>query len=130
MQRSQKKQRTLVSSFSWYLLHALSPLHPPLFSLYFFLMSVPPKHLSALYELFASVSSEKEAKLLLDDMLTPQELASLSERWQLIQELHKGTPQRDIAKKLGISISKITRGSRMLQFGSGGFAYFLKKLKW
>lgn len=92
-------------------------------------MSVPPKHLSALYSLFSSVSSEKEAKMLLEDMLTPQELASLAERWQLIQELHKGTPQRDIAKKLGVSISKITRGSRMLQYGSGGFAHFLEKLK-
>lgn len=92
-------------------------------------MPVPSRQLKDLYELFASVSSEKEAKLLLEDMLTPQELASLAERWQLIQELNNKTPQRDIAKKLNISISKITRGSRMLQYGSGGFAYFLKKLK-
>lgn len=91
-------------------------------------MSVPSRHLKELYQLFASVHGEKEAKQLLEDLLTPQELASLSERWQLIQELHKGTPQREIAKKLGVSISKITRGSRMLQFGSGGFSYFLKKL--
>lgn len=91
-------------------------------------MAVPPKHLQELFRLFASAESEKEAKMLLDDILTPQELASLAERWQLIQELHAGTPQRDIAKRLNISISKITRGSRMLQFGSGGFGYFLKKL--
>ncbi len=91
-------------------------------------MSVPSRHLSDLYALFASVENEKEAKQLLEDILTPQELASLSERWQLIQELHKGTAQREIAKKLNVSISKITRGSRMLQYGSGGFLYFLKKL--
>jgi TrpR family trp operon transcriptional repressor len=82
-----------------------------------------------LYQLFASIQSEKEAKMLLEDLLTPQEVASLAERWQLIQELNKGTPQRDIAQKLGVSISKITRGSRMLQYGSGGFKHFLKKLK-
>ncbi len=87
------------------------------------------KHLRDLYQLIASVSTEKEATLLLEDLLTPQELASLSERWQLIQELHRKTPQRTIAKKLGLSISKITRGSRMLQYGSGGFKHFLKKLK-
>lgn len=87
------------------------------------------KHLRDLYELIASISNEKEAKMLLEDLLTPQELASLSERWQLIQELHKKTPQRTIASKLGVSISKITRGSRMLQFGGGGFEHFLKKLK-
>jgi len=66
--------------------------------------------------------------MLLEDMLTPQELASLSERWQLIQKLDAGEPQRDIAEELGVSISKITRGSRMLQYGKGGFGYFLKKL--
>ena len=92
-------------------------------------MATTPRSFRDLYELFASVKGEQEAKMLLEDLLTPQELASLSERWQLIQELHKGTAQRDIAKKLGISISKITRGSRMLQFGSGGFGHFLERLR-
>ncbi|MDD5470064.1 MAG: Trp family transcriptional regulator [Candidatus Peribacteraceae bacterium] len=92
-------------------------------------MAIPPKHLRELYQLLASVRSEKEAKLLLEDLLTPQELASLAERWQLIQELHAGSPQRDIAKKLRVSISKITRGSRQMKFGSGGFPLFLKRLQ-
>lgn len=87
------------------------------------------RHLQDLYRLFATVDSSQEAEMLLRDMLTPQELASLAERWQLIQKLDVGVPQRDIAEDLGVSISKITRGSRMLQFGSGGFQYFLKKLK-
>ena len=87
------------------------------------------KNFKDLYALFASVKTEKEAQMLLTDLLTPQEIISLQERWKIVQELHKGTPQRDIAKKLGVSISKITRGSRMLQYGMGGFAYFLKKLR-
>ncbi len=90
-------------------------------------MTLPRKHLSDLYDLFAQIESREEAKMLLDDLLTPQELDSLAERWQLIQELDKGTPQRDIAEKLHVSISKITRGSRMLQYGSGGFKHFLEK---
>ncbi len=65
--------------------------------------------------------------MLLRDILTPAELDSIVERWQLIQELEAGTPQREIAKKLNISISKITRGSRMMQYGEGGFGHFLKK---
>lgn len=82
---------------------------------------------SDLYALIASVKSPKEAEMLLQDMLTPQELESLSERWQIVKELAKGTSQRDLAKKLGVSISKITRWSRMLSYGSGGFRYFLEK---
>lgn len=66
--------------------------------------------------------------MLLEDILTPQELDSVAERWQEVQLLAKGMTQRDIAKKLEISISKVTRGSRMLQYGNGGFRHFLKKL--
>ena len=90
-------------------------------------MPIPPAHLRDLYTLFASVEEPKEAEKLLKDILTPRELASVAERWQLVRELAQGTPQREIAAKLGVSISKITRGSRMLQEGSGGFGLFLEK---
>ncbi|MBU0458639.1 trp operon repressor [Patescibacteria group bacterium] len=91
-------------------------------------MAIPTSHLSDLYKLFASVETEREAEKLLKDILTPQELASVAERWQLVQKLDSGEPQRKISKDLKISISKITRGSRMLKYGGGGFKYFLKKL--
>jgi TrpR family trp operon transcriptional repressor len=81
-----------------------------------------------LFELLASIKDPAEAKLLAEDLLTPQEVDSIAERWQLVQELVKGTTQRDIVKKLKISIAKVTRGSRMLRYGDGGFAHFLKKL--
>lgn len=92
-------------------------------------MTVSPKHYKELCALLASIDSPKEADLLLSDLFTPQEVASLIERWQIVQLLKQGMPQRDIAEKLNISISTITRGSRALQYGSGGFDYFLKKLK-
>ena len=89
----------------------------------------PKKHYDELIELFASIENKKEANILLQDLLTPQELDAVCERWQLVQRLSKGDPQRDIAKELNISISTVTRGSRALQYGSGGFLHFLKKLK-
>ncbi len=88
-----------------------------------------PKHLQELYALIASIDSTEEAETLLQDLLTPSEVESLAERWQEIQMLAAGMTQRDVAKKLGISISKVTRGSRMLRYGTGGFQYFLKKMK-
>jgi Trp operon repressor len=82
-----------------------------------------------LCKLFASVQNEREAKMLLEDILTPRELDSVMERWQLVQALAKGMTQRDVKKKFNISISKVTRGSNALHHGSGGFDYFLRKLK-
>ena len=91
-------------------------------------MPSPSPSRKDLYTLLSAIDNPKEAELLLEDLLTPNELSSLEERWQEIQLLAKGMTQRDVAKKLGISISKVTRGSRMLQYGTGGFRLFLKKL--
>ncbi len=90
---------------------------------------LPAKHYAELYTLITALKNERETQALLTDLLTPQELDSLAQRWQEIQLLHKGIPQREIAKKLGISISKVTRGSLMLKYGTGGFGMMLKRLK-
>ncbi len=82
-----------------------------------------------LAKLVSAVRTKGETERLLADLLTPQEIEELDMRWRIIQELHRGRPQREIAEKLGVSISKITRGSRALQYGSGGFAFFLKRLR-
>ncbi len=87
------------------------------------------KSYKELCELVASVKDETEADLLLKDLFTSQEREVLTERWQIVQELAKGTPQRRIAEKLGTSISTVTRGSLAFQHGSKGFAHFLKKLR-
>lgn len=90
---------------------------------------LPPKFYKELYELFASIKTPAEARLLLEDMETPQEIDVLAQRWQLIQQLLQGKPQRKIAEDLGISISKITRGSTMLQHGNGAFKLFHDRMK-
>lgn len=90
-------------------------------------MPVPSRHFHDLYKLFASIRNEKEAKMLLEDILTPQELSAIAERWQIVRGLAAGIPQRTIADNLSVSIATITRGSRMLKAGSGGFHHFLSK---
>lgn len=48
-------------------------------------------------------------------LLTPAELKAVSTRWALVREIDAGTTQREIAKKMGLSLCKITRGSRELK---------------
>ncbi len=52
---------------------------------------------------------------LFDDLLTRAELRDLILRWRLLKMLDAGVPQREIAETLGISLCKITRGSRVLK---------------
>lgn len=81
-------------------------------------------------ELIASLQKAADTKKLLhaflSDILTPGEFADIALRWQIIKQLDKGIPQRDIARNLGVSIAKITRGSKELQNKKGGFVEILK----
>jgi len=92
-------------------------------------MAVPSSHYKALCALFASIETPREADLLLQDILTPQEIEAIAERWQIVLQLAEGKPQREVAHNLHVSISKVTRGSRFLQYSTGGFALFIEKLR-
>ena len=47
--------------------------------------------------------------------MTNAELKNLSLRWELMKKIKKGISQRKIASELGISLCKITRGSKILK---------------
>jgi len=52
---------------------------------------------------------------LLREILTPSEIEGISFRWELLKRLDQGQSQRAIAAELGLSLCKITRGSRILK---------------
>jgi TrpR family trp operon transcriptional repressor len=58
-------------------------------------------------------------------LLTPAETADIAARWALVKDLDAGLPQREIAKNLGISLCKITRGSRELKKPDSAFRRML-----
>jgi TrpR family trp operon transcriptional repressor len=58
-------------------------------------------------------------------LFTPPELKDFANRWLLVKELDKGTTQREIAKKYGMSLCKITRGSRELAKDNSAFRKLL-----
>ncbi|NCN82359.1 MAG: helix-turn-helix domain-containing protein [Candidatus Pacebacteria bacterium] len=65
-----------------------------------------------------SQNDDKALKDLLKGLLTPQEIETFSTRLEIAKLLKQKMPQREIAKKLGIGIATVTRGSRELQSGS------------
>ena len=64
----------------------------------------------------ADLNNRNSIRHVLDALLTPPEKARIGLRWRLVCLLSAGVPQRVIAKRLGISLCKITRGSRELKF--------------
>ena len=53
----------------------------------------------------------------LEDMMTPQEIEALDERIIIMHALAAGKTQREIAEELELSITTVSRGSRILQYG-------------
>jgi len=59
-------------------------------------------------------------------LLTPSELLEVSSRWALVREIDAGTTQREIARKMGLSLCKITRGSRELKKENSPFRQMIR----
>lgn len=68
-----------------------------------------------LLKVIASMDNIDHLHRFFNEMFTPAELEDISLRWKLVKDLYKGMTQRNIAKKYGISLCKITRGSKILK---------------
>lgn len=78
-----------------------SPKKNPLASIVKFLWSVREKHLSDV----------------LEDLMTEKEIQEFAERIEILRQLQKWVTQRVIAKNLGISVTTVSRWSKVLQTG-------------
>lgn len=61
------------------------------------------------------IDDKKELSKLLSDILTSSEIDEIAQRIKICELLQDGMTQRNIAKKLGISITTVTRGSKVMQ---------------
>lgn len=86
------------------------------------------KGITQLAALFATVKDLGEMEEFLADLLTPAEREDLLERWRIVDLLLRGNSQRSIRDELSVSISKVTRGSRELQEGTGAFRRIWERL--
>ena len=66
-------------------------------------------------EVLSQIDNPSEIKLFFDEILTDKEKKDIALRWELLKKLKVGMPQRAIASELGISLCKITRGSKILK---------------
>ena len=80
-------------------------------------------------ELSLGLAHIKDGELIesfLHCLLTPAEISDIAARWALVKSLEKKIPQREIAKNLGVSLCKITRGARELRKPDSAFQSMLE----
>ncbi len=77
-----------------------------------------------------AVSGDREQiEAFLKSILTRNEIDEISARWELVKLLDEGMSQRKIADRLGISLCKITRGSRELKKAHSPFRTMIERYK-
>lgn len=85
--------------------------------------------LKELYRAIASLQTEEECAAFFEDLCTIKETLDMSQRLQVAKMLREGVNYQTIVKKVGISTATISRVSRCIQFGSGGYEVALNRLK-
>lgn len=80
-------------------------------------------------ELVTSLTQTSDPELMnsfLRSILTEYEIDEVAKRWALVRLLDMGVSQRAISKILGLSLCKITRGSKELKKDNSPFAEMMK----
>lgn len=82
-----------------------------------------------LLQAILTLKTESDLSNFLRDLMTLQELEAVSQRWQIVLLLNKNVPYLDIAKKVGVSTTTVTRVALWLNHGQGGYKTALSRLK-
>ena len=76
------------------------------------------------------LKSTKEIENFLKDILTPNEIGAIEERWAIAKLLYKKElTYREIAIELGTSTATVTRVGRYLHGNNNGYLAALRKMK-
>jgi TrpR family trp operon transcriptional repressor len=71
--------------------------------------------------ILAKIQDRKLIREFLICILTKYEIKEIAGRWELVKLLYSGMSQRRIAEQLGMSLCKITRGSKELKKRGSAF---------
>jgi len=80
-----------------------------------------------LYKLLAALDNEEEIKALFEDLCTYKEVEQMTQRLTAAEMLLRGMTYAQVTSKTDISTATLSRVSRCIQHGSGGYSNILKR---
>lgn len=79
-----------------------------------------------LYETFASLKTPEDVKVFLDDVCTYKEVEQMAQRVTAARLLLENNTYAKVIEQTDISSATLSRVSRCIQHGSGGYGKFIK----
>lgn len=82
-----------------------------------------------LFEVVSRISDEKDCRALFEDLCTYAEIEKMEQRLECAQMLLDGETYNRIIEKTDISSATLSRVSRCIRHGSGGYSRVLQSLR-
>jgi TrpR-related protein YerC/YecD len=86
------------------------------------------KKANSLLEAILSLKNIKEAEAFFRDLCTIEEINEMSERWEIVKMLNNKVSYREIAGKLKVSTTTVSRVANWFNYGEGGYKLILKRI--
>lgn len=90
---------------------------------------IESESLDRLFAVISQLEDPEECRKFFDDICTVKELLDLAQRLDVAILLSKGANYQTISQQVGVSTATISRVSRCLNYGSGGYRTALGKLE-
>ena len=87
------------------------------------------KSLDRLFGIILQLESVDECYKFFEDICTIKEVQDMAQRFDVACLLDSGKNYQDISKEVNVSTATISRVSRCLNYGSGGYRDAIAKLK-
>ena len=82
-----------------------------------------------LCEAILSLKTREECYAFLEDICTIKELLEMSQRLSVAKLSSRGMSYSQISQKTGVSTATISRISRCIEYGSGGYKMIIERLQ-
>lgn len=82
-------------------------------------------HLNDLYELFVKIGTAEDCKAFLEDLCTYKEVEQMAQRAYAAKLIMEGKTYSEIIAETDISSATLSRVSRAVTHGSGGYRKFI-----
>ena len=82
-----------------------------------------------LFKAILTLKPQEECAAFFDDVCTIQEIEAIAHRFEVACQLSDGKSYIDINKNTGASTATICRVSKCLNYGDGGYATAIERLK-
>jgi len=93
------------------------------------MQNIPEASMDRLFRAISSLKTKEEAAAFFEDVCTITELIDMSQRLETALMLDKGENYQTISREIGISTATISRVSKCINYGSGGYKIVIDRLK-